>query len=98
MIINLCKISLINKETMIDPIEKLSNIQISTSEKGINTMSINTQIQKNAYIDKSLQSSREDGSKEQWQEIRMPYRHPNHKSRYRQRQDQKTSKQYSSFR
>jgi hypothetical protein len=42
-----CKTSLIDKETMIDPIEKLSDIQISTIEKRTNTKSIDVQIQKN---------------------------------------------------
>ena len=55
----------------------------------MNTESIGAQIQKNAYIDKSLQTSREDGSKEQSQKIRTPYRHLDHKNRYGQRQDQK---------
>lgn len=81
---------------MTNPIEKLSDVQISTSKKGTNTKSINAPIQKNAYIDKSLQ--REYGSKEQSQENRMPYHHPNHKVGYGQRQDQKIYKQYSSFR
>jgi hypothetical protein len=54
-----CKTSLIDKETMTDPIEKLFDIQISTVEKGTNTKSIDVQIQKNAYMDKSLQTSKE---------------------------------------
>jgi hypothetical protein len=62
---------------MTDPIEKLSDIQISTVEKGSNTKLVDVQIQKNAYIDKSLQTSKENDSKEKSQEIRMPYRHPN---------------------
>jgi hypothetical protein len=69
---------------MTDPIEKLSDIQIYTVEKETNTKSVDVQIQKNAYIDKSLQTSKEDDSKENSQEIRMPYRHPNHKSHYDQ--------------
>jgi hypothetical protein len=76
------KTSLVDKETMMDPIEKLFDIQIWIVEKGTNTKSVDVQIQKNAYIDKSLQTSKEYDSKENSQEIRMPYRHPNHKSRY----------------
>jgi hypothetical protein len=72
-------------ETMTDPIEKLSDIQISIVEKGTNTKSIDVQIQKNAYIDKSLKTSKEDDSKDNSQEIRMPYCHPNHKNHYDQR-------------
>ena len=79
------------------PIEKLSDVQISASRKGTNTELIDTLLQKNASIDKSLQTSREDGSKEQSQEIRLPYHHRNRKNLYGQRQDQKTYKQYSSF-
>jgi hypothetical protein len=78
------KTSLVDKETMTDPIEKLSDIQISTVEKGINTKLVDVQIQKNAYMDKSLQTSKEDDSKEKSQEIRMSYRHPIHKSHYDQ--------------
>jgi chromosome segregation ATPase len=40
------KTSIIDKETITDPIEKLSDIQISTVEKGTNTKSIDVQIQK----------------------------------------------------
>jgi hypothetical protein len=65
---------------MVDSIERLSDIQILTLEKRINTESVSLQIQKNVYIDKSLQTSKEDGSKEKSQEIRMSYRHSNHKS------------------
>ena len=83
---------------MIDQIEKLSDIRIPTSEKGTNTESVSIQIQRNAYIDKSLQTSKEDGSKEKSQEIRMPYCHPNHKSRYGKRQYQKLYKHHSSYR
>jgi len=50
---------------MVVPIEKLSDIQIPTSEKRTNTKSIGAQNQKNADIDKSLQTSKADGSKEQ---------------------------------
>jgi hypothetical protein len=78
------KTSLVDKETMTYPIEKLSDIQISTVEKGTNTKSVDVQIQNNAYIDKSLQTSKEYDSKEKSQEIRIPYRHPNHKSHYGQ--------------
>jgi hypothetical protein len=91
------KTSLVDKGTMTGPIKKLSNIQISTSKKGTNTKLVSVQIQKNVYIDKSLQTSKEDGSKEKLQEIRMPYRHPNHKSHYAKRQDQKIYKQHSSY-
>jgi hypothetical protein len=91
------KTSLIDKETMTDPIEKLSDIQISTVEKGTNTKSIDVQIQKNAYVDKSLQTSKEYDSKEKSQEIRMPYRHPNHKSHYDQRLGEEENKQCSSY-
>jgi ribosomal protein S27AE len=91
------KTSLVDKETMTDPIEKLSDIQISTVEKGTNTKSVDVQIQKNAYIDKSLQTSKEDDSKEKSQEIRMPYRHPNHKSHYDQRLGEEENKQCSSY-
>jgi hypothetical protein len=70
---------------MTDPIEKLSDIQISTAKKGTNTKSIDVQIQKNAYMEKSLQTSKEDDSKEKSLDIRMPYRHPNHKIHYDQR-------------
>ena len=55
---------------------------IANSCKVTNTKSIDVQIQKNAYIDKSLQTSKEYDSKANSQEIRMPYRHPNHKIRY----------------
>ena len=65
---------------MTDPIDTLSNSQIQTPKKETNIESIDTQIQKNAYIDKSLQTSREGGSKEQSQKIRMPYRNTNHKN------------------
>ena len=50
---------------MIEPIEKSSNTEIQTSKKRTNTKSVDAQIQKNAYFDKSLQTSREDGSEEQ---------------------------------
>ena len=69
---------------MTDPIEKLSNVQIRASKKGTNTELVDTLIQKNVYIVKSLQTSREDGSKEQSQEIRMPYCHPNYSYHYEQ--------------
>ena len=79
--------SLLEKVMMNDPKEKLSNAQIETSEKGTNTESVDTQIQKIAYIDKS-----------QSQRIRMSYYHPNHNNRCGQRQDQKIYKQYFSSR
>jgi hypothetical protein len=82
---------------MTDPIEKLSDIQISTVEKGTNTKSVDVQIQKNAYIDKSLKTSKEDDSKEKSQKIRMPYHHPNHKSHDDQRLGKEENKQRSSY-
>jgi hypothetical protein len=91
------KTSLIDKETMIDPIENLSDIQISTVEKGTNTKSNNGHIQKNAYVDRSLQTSKEYDSKERSQEIRMPYYHPNHKSPSDQRLGKAEDKQCSSY-
>ena len=62
---------------MIDPIEKLSMIQILTSVKGTNIESVSAQNQKNTYSNKSLQISNEDGSKEQIQETMMTYHHHN---------------------
>jgi hypothetical protein len=91
------KTSLIDKETMTDPIENLSDIQISTVEKGTNTKSNNGHIQKNAYVDRSLQTSKEYDSKENSQEIRMPYHHPNHKSPSDQRLRKEENKQCSSY-
>lgn len=69
---------------MIDPIENLSDVQISTSKKGANVELVNIPIQKNAYIYKSLQTSSEDGSKQQLQEIRIHDCHPNHNNLYGQ--------------
>ena len=65
------KRSLIDKETMTNPIEKLLDVQISTSEKGTTTEPVDTPIRKNPYSDKSLQTSRKDDSKEQSQEISL---------------------------
>jgi hypothetical protein len=81
---------------MTDPIENLSDIQISTVEKGTNTKSNNGHIQKNAYVDRSLQTSKEYDSKERSQEIRMPYHHPTHKSPSDQRLGKEENKQCSS--
>jgi hypothetical protein len=91
------KTSLIDKETMTNPIENLSDTQISTVEKGTNTKSNNGHIQKNAYVDRSLQTSKEYDSKEKSQEIRMPYHHPNHKSPSDQRLRKEENKQSSSY-
>jgi hypothetical protein len=91
------KTSLIDKETMTNPIENLSDTQILTVEKGTNTKSNNGHIQKNAYVDRSLQTSKEYDSKEKSQEIRMPYHHPNHKSHYDQRLGEEENKQCSSY-
>ena len=93
-----CKGSIIDKKTMTDAIEKSSKVQIQTSEKGSNTKLVNAQIQKNNHIVPSLQASIENGSEKQSQKFlqapkvkvpgntsqatRLPYRHPNHKSRY----------------
>ena len=49
--------------------------QIQALEKGTNMELVDAQIQKKAYIEKSLQTSQEHGSKEQSQKIMMPYRH-----------------------
>jgi hypothetical protein len=91
------KTSLIDKETMTYPIENLSDIQISKVEKGTNTKSNNAHIQKNAYMDRSLQTSKESDSKERSQEIGMPYHHSNHKSPSDQRLGKEEKKQSSSY-
>lgn len=70
---------------MSDPIKKFSNFKISTLENRTNIEWVDAPIQKNVYTEKSLQTSREYGSKEQSQEIRMPYHHPNPKIHYGQR-------------
>jgi hypothetical protein len=82
------KEAMTDKETMTEPveIEKLPVKKIQTSEKG-------TKID----LVESLEASKveESSIKQNSQEIRMPYRHPNHKNRYNQQQDQAKYKQVS---
>jgi hypothetical protein len=82
---------------MTNPIENLFDTQISTVEKGTNTKSNNDHIQKHAYMDSSLETSKEYDSKEKSQEIRMPYHHPNHKSPSDQQLRKEENKQCSSY-
>jgi hypothetical protein len=82
------KEAMTDKETMTEPveIEKLPVKEIQTLEKG-------TKID----LVESLEASKveESSIKQNSQEIRMPYRHPNHKNRYNQQQDQAKYKQVS---
>ena len=48
-----------------NPIEKLLDTQTHTLEKETDVELVSTRIQKNAYIQNSLQTSTKDGSKEQ---------------------------------
>ena len=98
-----CKRSSVDKEMMTNAIEKSSRDQIQTSEKGRNAYLI--KFQKNSLIVTSLQASTENGSEKQLQNllkapkvevlvktsqaIRVPYHHPNHKSHYDRRKNQK---------
>ena len=52
---------------MTGTIEKSSNGQIQTSEKGSNTKLVDAQIRKNNHIVTSLQASTENGSEKQSQ-------------------------------
>jgi hypothetical protein len=82
------KEAMTNKETMTEPveIEMLPVKKIQTSEKG-------TKID----LVESLEVSKveEIYLKQNSQEIRLPYRHPNHKDSYNQQQDQAKYKQIS---
>lgn len=83
-----------NKELMINnkrmtKLDELKNLlvkNIQTSNKGTNTNLV------------ELSKVEESSNKQDSQEKRMPYRHPNHKSCYDQRQCQEDYKKYSSYR
>jgi hypothetical protein len=68
-----------------------------TVEKGTNRKSNNGHIQKNAHMDRSLQTSKEYDSKEKSQETRMPYHPLNHKSHYDQQLGEEENKQCYSY-
>ena len=88
---------------MTNAIEKSWKAQIETSEKGSNANLI--KVQKNNLIVTSLQASIENGFEKQLQKsleapkvevpantsqvIQVPYCHPNHKSHYVRRKNQK---------
>ena len=82
---------MINKDTMTKLVEikNFPNKNIQTSEKGTNNNPI--ELSKASKVEES--SNKQDS-----QEKRMPYRHPNHKNHYDQRPCQEEYKQYSSYR
>ena len=79
--------SIVDKGTMTDLVKKIPNI-VQTSEKGTNVDPI-----KLPQTSKVEDISNKQDPKEMW----VPYRHPNHKSRYDQQQGQEESKQCSSY-
>jgi hypothetical protein len=85
------KEAMTSEETILEPIEikKLPVKKIQTSEKGINTDLVELPI---------VSRVEERSNKQDSKEIQVPYRHPNHKSRYDQQQSQEEYEQCSFYR
>ena len=106
-----CKRLSVDKEMMTNTIEKSSKAQIQTSKKGSNAYIV--KVKNKNLIVTSLQASTKNGSEKQLQKLleapkveisvntsqatRVLYLHPNYKSRYDRRQDQKENYQHYSY-